>query len=105
MITLQNISKEFKNKKRKVQALKDINLSFFDNGLNFIVGESGAGKSSLLNILSLQDVPTSGKLIIDNIDTSTLKEKDLATLRSKYFGIIFQNLNLINDFSVYYNIS
>ncbi len=105
MITLQNINKEFKNKKRKVQALKDINLSFFDNGLNFIVGESGAGKSSLLNILSLQDVPTSGKLIIDNIDTSTLKEKDLATLRSKYFGIIFQNLNLINDFSVYYNIS
>ncbi len=105
MIKLQSIYKKFKNKKRIVHALKDINLSFAKHGLCFIIGESGAGKSSLLNILSLQDTATSGSVILDDVDTLKLKRKDLATLRSKYFGIIFQNLNLINDFSVFTNIS
>ena len=105
MIKLQSINKQFKNRKRTVHALTDINLTFGETGLCFIVGESGAGKSSLLNIISLQDRATSGSLIIDNVDTLNLKRKDLATLRSKYFGIVFQDLNLINDFSVFTNIS
>ena len=104
MIKLQSINKEFKNRKRIVHALKDINLSFPNNGLCFIVGESGAGKSSLLNIISLQDTATSGSVILDDVDSLKLKRKELATLRSEYFGIIFQSLNLINDFSVFNNI-
>lgn len=105
MISLQSVTKKYKSKKRKVSALSNVDLNFPDNGLYFIVGESGAGKSTLLNILTLQETPTSGKYFVDNLDTSTLKSYELDFLRSSYFGIVFQNLNLINDFTVFQNIS
>lgn len=60
---------------------------------------------TLLNILTLQETPTSGKYFVDNLDTSTLKSYELDFLRSSYFGIVFQNLNLINNFTVFQNIS
>ena len=104
MIKISNLSKIFENKKRKIKALNNLNISFHSKGLCFIVGASGAGKSTLLNILSLQEKPTEGNFWIDNIDISTLNHRSLAKLRNNYFGIVFQNLNLIEDFSVYQNI-
>ena len=71
MIQISNLSKIFENKKRKIKALDNLNVSFDSKGLCFIVGASGAGKSTLLNILSLQEKPTEGNILIDNIDIST----------------------------------
>ena len=105
MLTLSNISKIYKNKHRLVHALDDINLSFPNKGLVFILGESGAGKSTLLNLISLQEKQTKGKIYIEGKDTSSLKKNKLGILRSSYFGIIFQDLNLINDFNVFQNIA
>ena len=105
MLTLTNISKIYKNKHRLVHALDDINLSFPNKGLVFILGESGAGKSTLLNLISLQEKQTKGKIYIEGKDTSSLKKNKLGILRSSYFGIIFQDLNLINDFNVFQNIA
>lgn len=104
MIQISNLSKIFENKKRKIKALDNLNVSFDSKGLCFIVGASGAGKSTLLNILSLQEKPTEGNIWIDNIEISTLNQHALARLRNHYFGIVFQNLNLIEDFTVYQNI-
>ena len=105
MLTLSNISKIYKNKHRLVHALDDINLSFPNKGLVFILGESGAGKSTLLNLISLQEKQTKGKIYIEGKDTTSLKKNKLGILRSSYFGIIFQDLNLINDFNVFQNIA
>ena len=105
MLTLSNISKIYKNKHRLVHALDDINLSFPNKGLVFILGESGAGKSTLLNLISLQEKQTKGKIYIEGKDTASLKKNKLGILRSSYFGIIFQDLNLINDFNVFQNIA
>ncbi len=104
MIKISSLTKTFENKKRKTKALDHVNITFESKGLWFIVGASGAGKTTLLNILSLQDKPTTGTIQIDNVDVSTLNHRSLAKLRSDYFGIVFQNLNLIEDFSVYQNI-
>lgn len=105
MIIFKNVSKTYEGKKRKVEALKNIDIAFTNTGLNFILGQSGAGKSTLLNILSLQDIPTSGEVYVDGNSISTFDQKALASLRCRYFGIIFQELNLIEDFSVYENIA
>lgn len=105
MIVFKKVNKLFNSKKRNVWALKNIDLAFSKTGLTFILGQSGAGKSTLLNILSLQDVPTSGEVLINNKDISKLTQNQLASLRCQYFGIIFQNLNLIEDLTVYENIS
>ena len=105
MLTLSHIYKTYKNKSRLVNALNDINLTFPNNGLVFILGESGAGKSTLLNLISLQERQSKGNIYIKGKDTLSLSNKKLSTLRSSYFGIIFQDLNLINDFNVYQNIA
>lgn len=105
MIQLVNASRSFKTRSRTVGALQNASLTLPDKGMFFLLGPSGAGKSTLLNIISLQDRLTEGKLFIDGIDTSTLKEKDLSALRNSYFGIVFQERNLIESFSVYENLA
>lgn len=104
MIKILQATKTFKNKKRLVKALSDIDLAFPDFGMCFIVGPSGAGKSTLLNILCLQEKLTSGTYLLDGKDVNSFNGKDLSALRSEYFGIIFQDLNLIDEFTVYENI-
>ena len=104
MIILEKVSKVFKTKNRSVKAIDGISLAFPSSGIVFLVGESGAGKSTLLNLISLQDTPSSGSILLDGNDVSKLKESDLSTLRNTYFGIMFQDNNLIDDFSVYQNL-
>lgn len=105
MIELRNATRIFKSKKRTVKALDNVNVSFPEKGMVFVVGQSGAGKSTLLNIISLQDRLSEGQLLIDGMDVSSLSENQLATLRNTYFGIVFQESNLIDDFTVYENLS
>ena len=104
MIHTKNLTKLYKNKHRRVSALKETTIDFGSNGLVFILGESGAGKSTLLNLLSLQEKPTSGELIIDGHDAKSLSESELSSLKNEDFAMLFQDLNLLEEFSVYDNL-
>ena len=102
-ISLNKISKSFSNNK-KISVLKKINYSFVKGKIYSLMGPSGSGKSTLLNILSLIDKPTAGSLLINNnvIDFSDNVNND--KIRSKKIGIIYQQNNLLTDFTALENI-
>ena len=103
LIQLSNLNKIFVNEK-KVNVLKKINYKFKKGKIYSIMGPSGSGKSTLLNLLSLIDRPTSGSITIENnyIDFTDSKKNDL--LRAKKIGIIYQQNNLLSDFTAIENI-
>ena len=102
-ITLKNLSKSFLTIK-KINVLKNINYSFKNGKIYSIIGPSGSGKSTLLNILSLIEKPTSGNIKIDdkNIDFSNSFQND--KIRAKNIGIIYQQNNLLPDFTALENV-
>ncbi len=104
LISLKKISKNY-ILNNKVKALKNINLDFEMGKVYSIVGPSGSGKSTLLNILSLIDKPTSGNIKIDGkiIDFSNDDLND--KIRANSIGIIYQNYNLLPDFTALENVS
>jgi lipoprotein-releasing system ATP-binding protein len=69
-----------------------------------IVGSSGSGKSTLLNMIGLLDHPTSGKILIDGVDTTTLDDDKISSFRNKKLGFIFQFSNLLTDLTVLENV-
>ena len=95
MIELQNVYKEYKLGKVKFEVLRKINLKIEDHDFISIMGASGSGKSTLLNLIGCLDRQTSGKIFFDGKDITTLKDDDLAKLRSKKIGFVFQQFNLI----------
>ena len=103
LITLKNISKSFSNNK-KINVLKKINYSFIKGKIYSLMGPSGSGKSTLLNILSMIDRPTAGSLLIDNntidFNDNSINDK----IRSKKIGIIYQQNNLLPDFTALENV-
>lgn len=106
MIELKNISKSYKSKKStNTTALKDISLKFPEKGLVFILGKSGSGKSTLLNILGGLDKYDSGDLIINEKSTKNFSNKDFDAYRNTYIGFIFQDFNLLENYSIEKNIS
>ena len=103
-VSLKKISKVY-FKKSKIKALNDINLNFKTGRIYSLIGPSGSGKSTLLNLLSLIDKPSSGSITIKNkiINYENQNENDL--YRSSSIGIIYQNYNLLNDFTALENVS
>ena len=103
LIQISNINKSFENLK-KTKVLKKISYEFKKGNIYSLIGPSGSGKSTLLNLLSLIDRPTSGSIIIENkkIDFDNLKKNDL--LRANKIGIIYQQDNLLPDFTALENI-
>ena len=103
LISLKNISKSFSNNK-KINVLKKINYSFTKGKIYSLVGPSGSGKSTLLNVLSLIDKPTTGSLLINktpvNFNENTKNDK----IRSSKIGIIYQQNNLLPDFTALENV-
>ena len=95
MIKLENITKEYITDAGTVKALNGINLSIPDGEIIAITGQSGSGKSSLMNVIGCLDTPTSGKYFIDTADISLLSDFQLSRLRGKIFGFIFQSYNLL----------
>ena len=103
-IRLKKINKIF-DLKNKVRALKNINLEFNLGRIYSIVGPSGSGKSTLLNMLSLIDSPTSGHIKINNQNIIIGNNNDNDNLRASLIGIIYQNYNLLNDFTAIENVT
>jgi ABC-type lipoprotein export system ATPase subunit/ABC-type antimicrobial peptide transport system permease subunit len=105
MIELKNIQKIYKSKKAKnTVALKDISIKFPEKGLVFILGKSGSGKSTLLNILGGLDKYDSGDLIINEKSTKNFSNKDYDAYRNTHIGFIFQDFNLLENYSIEKNI-
>jgi len=103
LIFLKKISKSFSNNK-KISVLKKIDYSFSKGKIYSLMGPSGSGKSTLLNILSMIDQPTSGSLSIDNNKIEFSETVNNDKIRSKKIGIIYQQNNLLPDFTALENV-
>ena len=103
LILLKNISKNFLGDK-KITILKKINYSFERGKIYSLMGPSGSGKSTLLNILSMIDKPSSGSLLVDNQIIKFSENNVNDKIRSKKIGIIYQQSNLLSDFTALENV-
>lgn len=99
-----DLKKYYGAKPNITKALDGVSLSVEHGEFVAIVGTSGSGKSTLLNMIGGLDVPTSGKVIVDGKDLSTLKDEQLTIFRRRKIGFIFQNYNLVPVLNVYENI-
>ena len=95
MITIENLFKTYNTGIVMVEALKDLNLTVEDGDFLAVMGPSGSGKSTLMNILGLLDRPSEGNYLLDEVDTRSLDEDQLAALRNGKIGFVFQNFNLL----------
>ncbi len=95
VIKLENVSKTYMMGDVPVPALKGINLGINSEDFMVFLGVSGSGKTTLLNIIALLDRPTEGKVFVDDLDASELDDKELANLRLKKFGFMFQTFQLV----------
>lgn len=97
IIELKNIHKFFGHEKNRVHVLKGINLSIQKGDFVAIIGQSGSGKSTMMNIIGCLDVPTSGSYQINGVEVGKMNKDQLAELRCKTFGFIFQRYNLLSS--------
>ena len=104
MLQLKNITKEYNAGEEKVEALRGINLEFRDNEFVSILGQSGCGKTTLLNIIGGLDQYTDGDLIISGRSTKEFKDRDWDTYRNHKVGFVFQSYNLIMHQTVLSNV-
>lgn len=105
LIECKNINRYFGSGDNRVHVLKDINLSIEKGDFVAIIGQSGSGKSTLMNILGLLDTPTSGSYAIAGTETAQMTADELAAMRRKRFGFIFQRYNLLNSISARDNVA
>ncbi|MFC1979603.1 ABC transporter ATP-binding protein [Chloroflexota bacterium] len=104
MIGLDNITKVYRMGKVEVYALNGVSLSIKEGEMVAIIGASGSGKSTLLNLIGCLDRPTSGMYLLDGVDVSGLNDNKLADLRSRKFGFVFQEFNLLTRASAITNV-
>lgn len=104
VVRVERVSKDYLLGEQKVQALKDITLAIEAGVFLAIAGPSGSGKTTLLNIIGCIDTPTSGKLFINNQDISGKTPDQLADLRARTIGFIFQTFNLLPVLSAAENV-
>ena len=104
MLELKNVTKIFGEGDTEVHALDNVSLAIKRGEFVLIVGSSGSGKSTLLNMIGLLDQPTSGKIILDDTETTQLNDSQVSQYRNKKLGFIFQFSNLLQDLSVLENV-
>ncbi|CAM4463506.1 ABC transporter ATP-binding protein [Paenibacillus phoenicis] len=105
MITLKGITKIYKNGPLEVQALTPIDLHIEKGEFVAIMGSSGSGKSTLMNIIGCLDVPTSGSYELDGAPVESLSEEELARVRNRKIGFVFQSFNLLGRQTVLQNVT
>lgn len=99
VLTLENVKKTYITKSLTTEALKDINFSVNEGEFIAVMGESGSGKTTLLNIISTLDKATSGNVFIKGKNINELKDKEIAVFRRNSLGFVFQDFNLLDQFS------
>jgi len=106
LLEVNNIRKVYTTRlsTQSTEALKNVNFSVDNGEYVAIMGESGSGKTTLLNILATFDKATSGNVLLNNLDLSKLKDKDLADFRRDNLGFVLQDFNLLDNFSIKDNI-
>jgi putative ABC transport system ATP-binding protein len=104
IVALQNVSKDYLTDGLRVHALDDVSLEMNCGEFVALVGRSGCGKSTLLNLAGAMDFPTSGRVLLDGVHTSTLKDAGLTLLRREKVGFIFQSFQLLHTLTVFENV-
>jgi len=104
LVEVRDLHKSYKVGKMLFPALRGISTTIGDGEFTAIAGPSGSGKTTLLNIIGCLDVPTKGKVLINNMDTGQLSTKEKAALRKKEIGFVFQTFNLIPVLSAFENV-
>ncbi len=104
VVELKHVFKEYKLGSSRFDALYDVNLAISQGDFISIVGKSGSGKSTLMHLIGCLDVPTKGKIFIEGRDVSNLSESELARIRNKYVGFVFQFFNLLQRTSTLENV-
>lgn len=104
MIKLENITKIYKMGDTEVHALDGVSIHIKAHEFVSIIGPSGSGKSTLMNMIGCLDVPTSGECLLDGVAVSKMTDNQLADLRNKKIGFIFQQYNLLSKLTAYENV-
>jgi putative ABC transport system ATP-binding protein len=104
VLKIDEVSKSYQLGKLMVPVLHDINLAINEGEFAAIMGPSGSGKSTLMNLIGCLDRPTSGKIIIGDMDTSILPDIEISRIRGKKIGFVFQTFNLISRITALKNV-
>ncbi len=104
IINLENISRVYQVGSEEVHALDDVSLKIDSNEYVAIMGPSGSGKSTLMNILGCLDTPTSGKYDLKGTDVSDMSDNELAEVRNREIGFVFQTFNLLPRATSFHNV-
>src|SRR6188768_3938399 len=105
IIHLENICKSYFLGKQELKVLSGIDMDIFKNEYVALMGPSGSGKSTLMNILGCLDSPTGGKYILNGKDVSGMPDNDLADVRNKEIGFVFQQFNLLSRLTAAENVA
>ncbi len=105
VVELKNVSKIYKMGDERIVALNDINLSFEQGKIYCLLGVSGSGKSTMLNLIAGLEKPTKGQIIFNGEHMEKLSEKKLALFRQRYIGFVFQQYNLLPTLTALENVS
>lgn len=106
MLQVKNLTKIYKTKGGvTVKALDNVTVDFPETGMVFLLGKSGSGKSTLLNVCGGLDSPTEGEIIVKGRSSKAFSQSDFDSYRNTFVGFIFQEYNILNDFSVEDNIA
>src|SRR3989339_1660061 len=105
IIRIQGITKFYRVGNQDVKALNGVDITINKNEYVAIMGPSGSGKSTMMNILGCLDSPTSGSYILNGIDVSKMQDNDLAEVRNKEIGFIFQSFNLLPRYNALDNVA
>lgn len=104
LVEVKDLYKIYNPGENEVRALDGINLTVEKGEFLAIVGQSGSGKSTFMNMIGLLDIPTSGTYLLDGIDVSSMTDDELSEIRNKEIGFIFQGFNLISSLSAVENV-